>query len=75
MVLSKMISLQRNCLNCRSMISNLTSELMALGNSSMANNSVNMTTLKNIGAAEQYFKMGVLREAEDIKDGIGKMSF
>ena len=57
------------------MISNLTSELMALGNSSMANNSVNLTTLKNIGAAEQYFKMGVLREAEDIKDGIGKMSF
>ena len=54
------------------MITNLTSELMALGNSSMT---VNMTTLKNIGAAEQYFKMGVLREAEDIKDGIGKMSF
>ena len=57
------------------MITNLTSELMALGNSSMASNSVNLTTLKNIGAAEQYFKMGVLREAEDIKDGIGKMSF
>ena len=55
-----------------SMTGNLTSSLT--GNLTASLTDRNSTSvLRNIGAAEQYFKMGVLREAKDIDNGIGKV--
>jgi len=53
-----------------SMTGNLTSSLTGNLTASLTDHNVT-SVLRNIGAAEQYFKMGVLREAKDIDNGIG----